>query len=56
MQKIVEMKQYEDEFDDNYGEDFDENGVDVLSGSCRRFICKFFRYTFHGVFLNICKD
>lgn len=36
MHKIVEVKnsENENEFDDNNDEDFDENGVDVLSGSC----------------------
>lgn len=43
MHKLVEMKKYENEIDDNNEKDYEEDGVDVLSGSCRpRFaiICK----------------
>lgn len=35
MHKLVEMKKCENNFDDNNEKDFEEDGVDVLSGSCR---------------------
>ena len=45
MHKLVEMKKNENDYDDNIEKDFEENGVDVLSGSCRQrfaFISKIF--------------
>ena len=56
MHKIVEMKKDENDYDDNIENDFEENGVDVLSGSCRQrfaFISKFSIHSFHCIFLNI---
>lgn len=54
MHKLVEMNKYEDEFDDNNEKDFEENGVDVLSGKCRQcfiIIFKFFNIFFSLYFL-----
>lgn len=57
MHKLEKIEVSENSFDDNNERDFEEDGVDVLSGSCRRrfaFIYQlFFADTFFSLYFKV---